>query len=658
MKHFSGYRWWAVALAGAIFGATACTPQAGTQQNASSVGGAAARPAGAVSPLPPIEDRVHPTKVVQKDGKWQLIRDGQPYFIKGAGGDAPKEFLAQIGGNSFRTWGIGPDTDKQLKEAQQLGLTVSFGYWLGVKRYFSYADEAQNQKQIADVRAAIERYKDSPPLLIWALGNEMEVGFEGEAKVRVFKHIQLLAEMAHKLDPNHPTMTVVAEIGGENVQLIHKYCPDIDIIGINTYAGASNIAKRYADAGGTKPYILTEYGPPGVWEWHEHDNAQKAVSEPNSTEKAEWYRNAYNGSIADKPEIKNSLGSYAFTWGAKQEATATWYGLVMNYNGGLYHTKAVDVMQEMWTGKPPAVRVPEIVSAKLDGIDPKVGALVRPGAIVKASAVIKDPQDLSIIYSWHLHKDPQNYNTGGENQAAPPEFPFYILKNGMPTVSVKLPPVKGAYRLFLFAYNSKGGVATANFPIKVEGEPIPNTPEETAAEKPKAAALPFVVYSDDAAAMPYNPTGFMPAAIGTNMALDAKCADTPHSGKSCIKVDYKLKGGWGGIVFQDPDNDWGNAPLGYDLTGAKNLTFWARGEKGGETATFGYGILFPKKPEMIFGDTANGKLASVALTKEWKQYTIPVSGDLSRIKTGFWLTTGPSGGQPTTFYLDDIQYNK
>src|SRR4051794_20144029 len=45
------------------------------------------------------------TEVVQTDGKWQLLRDGRPYFIKGVGGDAPKAMLPEVGANSFRTWG-------------------------------------------------------------------------------------------------------------------------------------------------------------------------------------------------------------------------------------------------------------------------------------------------------------------------------------------------------------------------------------------------------------------------------------------------------------------------------------------------------------------------------------------------------------------------
>ena len=37
------------------------------------------------------------TALVQTDGKWQLLRDGNPYVIKGAAGGASKQMLAEVG---------------------------------------------------------------------------------------------------------------------------------------------------------------------------------------------------------------------------------------------------------------------------------------------------------------------------------------------------------------------------------------------------------------------------------------------------------------------------------------------------------------------------------------------------------------------------------
>src|SRR5206468_191097 len=79
-----------------------------------------------------------PTRLVREGDGFQLLRDGKPFFIKGAGGDASKQLLKEIGGNSFRTWGA-DGSERKLDEAQRLGLTLTIGIWLGHKEHgFNY----------------------------------------------------------------------------------------------------------------------------------------------------------------------------------------------------------------------------------------------------------------------------------------------------------------------------------------------------------------------------------------------------------------------------------------------------------------------------------------------------------------------------------------
>lgn len=560
-----------------------------------------------------------------EDG-WQLLRGGKPYVIKGAGGDGPKPALAQCGGNSYRTWAA-DNLQGALDEAQQLGLTVTIGIWLGHERHgFDYNNADKVAAQYEQVRKSVLQYKDHPALLLWALGNEME-GYAKGDNAAIWSAINNLATLVKKLDPNHPTMTVLAEIGGDKVKNVHRLCPDIDIVGINTYAGVTSIPERYKKAGGTKPYIITEYGPAGVWEVLR--NAWGAAPEPTSTEKGESYR---QGTLKQNGLC---LGLYAFAWGAKEEATATWYGMFLPDGNRL---EAVDVMTELWSGKPPANRCPKIKSLKLEG-----AGQVDPGATVRASVDVVDPEGDSLDIKWVLHRDAANYNTGGDAQQATPSYPEAVVKVAAGQVELKMPADGGKYRLYVFARDGKGGAAVANLPLMVNGP----EPEIKAA----TAKLPLDVYSDDLAKPTYIPSGWM----GNNkaIAIEEKCAENPHSGKTCIKAEYREGTGWGGVVWQSPAGDWGDLPGGLDLTGAKTLTFWARGEDGGEKVKFGFGIISKNKK---FFDSAKGETGDVILTKEWKQYTIDLSGkDLKRIKTGFYWTLGTSG-KPVTFYLDDIRY--
>ena len=89
-------------------------------------------------------------------------------------------------------------------------------------------------------------------LLLWAVGNEME-GYEEGSNPKIWKAVNDIAAMIKELDPNHPTMTVTADIGGGRIKSINELCPDIDIHGVNSYGGAPSLLDRYRAAGGTKP---------------------------------------------------------------------------------------------------------------------------------------------------------------------------------------------------------------------------------------------------------------------------------------------------------------------------------------------------------------------------------------------------------------------
>ena len=192
-------------------------------------------------------------QVVKANGGVALGLGGKPFFVKGVGGDFSKQKLAEYGGNAFRTWGT--PNPAEMDEAQRLGLGVCVGIWLG-------NNAGAINGAIGQAESTFTRYKDHPATLMWGLGNEMEGGGNDP---NLWKAIDALAAAAHKIDPNHPTMTVIAEMGGQKIQNIHKYCPNIDIVGINSYAGAASVPERYKKAGGTKPYIITEFGPPGQW---------------------------------------------------------------------------------------------------------------------------------------------------------------------------------------------------------------------------------------------------------------------------------------------------------------------------------------------------------------------------------------------------------
>jgi len=580
--------------------------------------------------LPVAESGAEPIEVELKQGEqgWTLLRGGEPFRIKGAGGGASLELLAAAGANATRTWGA-ENIDAQLDEAHARGLAVVVGIWLGHERHgFDYGDVEQVASQYERAEAIIRRYKDHPAVLLWSIGNEMEGFGEGD-DAAIWSAVNNIAAMAKRVDPKHPTMTVTAEIGGERVKAVHRLCPAIDIMGINAYGGVTSLPRRYRDAGGTKPYVVTETGPPGAWEVSK--TGWGAPVELSSTEKAPVYRRAYE-SIANDEAL--ALGSFMFLWGHKREATATWFGMFLASGE---RTAAVDTMTELWSGSPPDNEAPRIMQ-----LVAKTDRVVAPGGVFEARVLVDDPDRDQLEIEWKLEPEERNHLTGGDAQPEPAPIQDAIVENGKKSVEVRVPEEPGGYRLYVFVRDGEGGAATANIPIRARGE-------ESIQAGPKLER-PVIVAGEAKASPPWVPSGYMGEHDAVEMGSEA--CESPRSGDSCLRVRYPRTDKWAGVAWQHPANDWGDVDGGFDLSGSRTLSFWARGKQGGERVKFGYGLLGDDKN---FFDTASDEM-EVQLTTEWKRYRFNLKGkDLRRIKTPFFWAA-PGQGEGLVFDLDEVRY--
>ncbi len=156
--------------------------------------------------------------------------------------------------------------------------------------------------------------------------------------------------------------------------------------------------------------------------------------------------------------------------------------------------------------------------------------------------------------------------------------------------------------------------------------------------------------------------------------MDENWGADPYAGNSCIRCRASTEGrSWGGWLFVNgrlpedspqPILSFGESALcGYDLSGAASLSFWAKGENGGErveffTAGLGRngetGAVIANYPD----STAKVGLGFVTLTDEWTKYTIGLDGrDLSYVGCGFgFVVSGSYSGGTQTFYLDEIRF--
>ena len=562
--------------------------------------------------------------------KHQLMVNGQPFLVKGVGGEGNFKRLTEMGGNAIRTWG----TDRlgeTLDEAQKHGLMVCAGIWLEHQRHgFSYQNAASVSQQLERSLAAVRKHKDHPALLMWGVGNEAE----GEGNdPSVWYAINHLAREIKKIDPNHPTMTVIAELGVNENKLknIERFCEDIDLVGVNSYGGIESVPERYKKSGIKKPYLITEHGPLGPWEVGK--TAWGSPYERTSTEKGEFYAKGYSANV-----VGNSgtcLGAFSFLWGNKQETTATWFGMFLPDGTRL---AASDAIGAAWSGLQPPNQCP-----KIDSITVGKSDQIKAGETIQASLVVEDPEDDALQIEWVLRADSGTIGVGGDQQDGEADFPKAIAGTGT-NVSVTLPESPKTFRLFAYVRDGQGGAAVANVPLRVGGM-------IKLSNKMEPRKLPYPVFEETDNESVYVPSGYMGNAAAIKMATVANGA---KRGENCLQVEYLSGDAWGGILWQSPAEDWdGLKPGGANLTGATELEFWAKGQSGGETVNFVFGVLDGNQP---YRDTAKGELKDIVLTKDWNRYSIPLRGlDLRQIKTGFgWSLAGQ--GKPVKFFLDGVRY--
>ena len=119
-------------------------------------------------------------KILKTESGFQLVVNDKPFQIKGAGLEfCSQEKLAAHGGNMFRTWRTenGKESGQEvLDRAQKNGLYVLMGIEVARERHgFDYNDSLAVRKQLEEIKKEVLKYKNHPALLIWGIGNELNL---------------------------------------------------------------------------------------------------------------------------------------------------------------------------------------------------------------------------------------------------------------------------------------------------------------------------------------------------------------------------------------------------------------------------------------------------------------------------------------------------
>ncbi|HEY9212278.1 MAG TPA: glycosyl hydrolase [Ancylobacter sp.] len=383
-----------------------------------------------------------------------ILVDGAPFKVRGAAGDGPLQELENLGATTVRTYGGDPGAT--LDAAQAAGLKVIVGLWVEhPRRGVDYTDRAFVERQKAEFREIVERYKDHPAPLMWGIGNEVESELADDSAV--WPAIEEIASMVKRLDPEHPTLAVIAETGADKVAKLIKHAPSIDVLGVNSYGDALySVVERARDQGWTGPVVITELGALG--QWQAATTPWGAPFEITSTQKAIQLRRYL------KALGSSNAGVILFLWGHKQEVTATWHSLRLPSGEWI---EASESMAEAWGGRTPgdnhAPRIAQLRFADDESAPYASWKLGQQGAVLLEA---NDPDGDPLDATWEIRSESTDRRVAGDLEAAPPSHPEAVREGSLRGAGIAGLPV-GHYRIFVEIRDGKGAAASGNLPFEI-----------------------------------------------------------------------------------------------------------------------------------------------------------------------------------------------
>ena len=286
---------------------------------------------------------------------WKLQVNGKDYYIKGmVWGYSPRgqnytynlwgesdDFIRKVldydfglmkaaGVNTVRSFGMIPPMWVSYIYREHGIMTVinplvgRYGYNIAGKwvPFTDYSDPLTRATLMKDTVDIFQMYKDTPGVLMFALGNESNYGLswssfeienlpEGEqntAKARfLYSLFNDIMAAGKKIDSNHPFSIVNGDI--QYIDLIAELCKDMDVLGANVYRGKS-FTNLWAEVDKKldKPVAFFEFGSDAfnARSFREDQYAQAMIL------KDQW-QEMYDKAAGNGQE-GNSIGGFVFEW--------------------------------------------------------------------------------------------------------------------------------------------------------------------------------------------------------------------------------------------------------------------------------------------------------------------------------------------------------
>ena len=150
-----------------------------------------------------------------------------------------------------------------------------------------------------------------------------------------------------------------------------------------------------------------------------------------------------------------------FLWGHKQEATSSWFGMLLP---GGEKTPRVDAIARAWTGRWPTDRAPVLKEADV----PLANATLRPGGRALIRIHYEDPEGQPLAYRYEVFPESTDRKEGGDAERRPDAMPGAVRPlDADGRAEVLAPTTPGAYRLFVTVTDTAGSGAVDNWCFRV-----------------------------------------------------------------------------------------------------------------------------------------------------------------------------------------------
>ncbi|WP_053992568.1 glycoside hydrolase family 2 TIM barrel-domain containing protein [Mangrovimonas sp. TPBH4] len=407
-----------------------------------------------------IMDENATVRIIETEKGYEIIRNGRPFYIKGAGGKPYFKELSEAGGNTLRLYDT-INTAKILDEALKYDIAVILDIPLpDYNRYaWAYEDNSKIELMKTRIRDYVMEHKDHPALLMWNLGNELMFPFNF-GNNEFIDAFNVMVDQIHKIDSNHPVGTTVAGASRTQVLSIH-FNTSLDIISYNMFGNLRDLHRNQTQLNlvtNPLPYYISEWGIHGPWEYKKNSLWNK-IYEPTSVEKAELYKEQYLSYIdADR----KGVGSIAFYWGDKYEGTPTWFNIIdeEGRKSNVYYA-----LKEVWSGEKSEEDAPYITKFLLNEKVDSDLQLYNPKDTLDAELKLEGFSS-KYTFKWEVLKEGVGFGTSSKheiNLLVKDTIPI----NKMSKIQFQAPEEEGAYRLMAYVYDDHKNFATANIPFFV-----------------------------------------------------------------------------------------------------------------------------------------------------------------------------------------------